>query len=192
MSSREAVLGAVRKAAASLREEGPGDDVPNRPTSPVRYGDLRSQFRTALESVGGRLVEVADLSASASAIAEQTEFAAASKIAIPDPSLFPEGLPSAAIDLASMADPHDLADVDYAVVRGEFAVAENGAIWCPAAGFGRHRVLPFIAQHLAIVVSPAPWCTTFTRRTIDSPSTAPASASSSPALPRPPTLNSRS
>ena len=46
------------------------------------------------------------------------------------------------------------ADVDYAVVRGEFAVAENGAVWCTQSALGPHRVLPFIAQHLAIVVSP--------------------------------------
>lgn len=155
MSAREEMLATIRKAAASLRDSLSPDEPANRPVVPVRYDDPRSQFGAVLESVGGRLVEVADEDAVAAVLAEQTAFRAAAKIAVPDGSLFTSGLPPAAIDLSTVINPHDLADVDYAVVRGEFAVAENGAVWCRAAAFGPHRVLPFIAQHLAIVVSPA-------------------------------------
>ncbi len=38
--------------------------------------------------------------------------------------------------------------------RGDFAVTENGAVWVPLAGLGRRRALPFIAQHLVLVVEP--------------------------------------
>ena len=48
-------------------------------------------------------------------------------------------------------DPHTLADVDLAVVQGEVGVAENAAIWLSESRLVK-RVLPFIAQDLAIVI----------------------------------------
>ena len=48
-------------------------------------------------------------------------------------------------------DPHDLENVDLAILPGHFAVAENGAIWISESLMG-HRVLPFIAQQLALVI----------------------------------------
>ena len=48
-------------------------------------------------------------------------------------------------------DPHSLQDVDLAIVKGEFGVAENGAVWVKEAD-ARHRALYFIAQKLMIVV----------------------------------------
>lgn len=48
-------------------------------------------------------------------------------------------------------DPHDLKDVDLAIVKGEFAVAENGAVWLKNSK-NRHRSLYFIAQHIVIIV----------------------------------------
>ena len=58
------------------------------------------------------------------------------------------------VDLATVADPHALEDVDFAILRGEIAVAENGAVWVTDAGV-RHRALYFIAQHLVLVVPAA-------------------------------------
>jgi L-lactate dehydrogenase complex protein LldG len=49
------------------------------------------------------------------------------------------------------ADPHDLADVSLAILPGHFGVAENAAIWLTDDQLGI-RVLPFICQHLAIVL----------------------------------------
>jgi L-lactate dehydrogenase complex protein LldG len=48
-------------------------------------------------------------------------------------------------------DPHTLEAVDLAILEGQFAVAENSAIWIEEKGMGA-RVLPFICQHLAIVI----------------------------------------
>jgi L-lactate dehydrogenase complex protein LldG len=45
-----------------------------------------------------------------------------------------------------------LADVELAVLRAHFAVAENGAVWITDEQMG-NRVLPFICQHLAIVIN---------------------------------------
>ncbi|BFU78459.1 LUD domain-containing protein [Arcobacter sp. 15-2] len=49
------------------------------------------------------------------------------------------------------SDPHNLRDVDLAIVKGEFAVAENGAVWLKNSD-NRHRSLYFIAQNIIIVV----------------------------------------
>ncbi len=55
-------------------------------------------------------------------------------------------------DISKINDPHDLAPVDVAILRGQFGVAENGSIWLDESDFGGHRVLPFITQHLIIVL----------------------------------------
>lgn len=55
------------------------------------------------------------------------------------------------VNVNNISDPHDLEHVELAVLNGELGVAENGAIWMPEKNVV-HRVLPFIAQHLIIVL----------------------------------------
>jgi L-lactate dehydrogenase complex protein LldG len=50
-----------------------------------------------------------------------------------------------------ISKPHELNSVDLAVMEGTFGVAENGAIWVTEKQMG-HRVLPFIAEHLVILL----------------------------------------
>lgn len=49
------------------------------------------------------------------------------------------------------ADPHSFDDVELAVIRAAFSVAENGAVWITEKYMGQ-RIVPFICQHLAVVV----------------------------------------
>lgn len=49
-------------------------------------------------------------------------------------------------------DPHDLQALDLAILQGQFAVAENGAIWFEDENLSL-RATPFITQHLVVVVS---------------------------------------
>ncbi len=63
-------------------------------------------------------------------------------------------------ELASFYDPeiikatnsHTLHDVEVAILKAHFGVAENGAIWITEQQMGV-RALPFICQHLAIIVN---------------------------------------
>ncbi len=48
--------------------------------------------------------------------------------------------------------PHDLEKLDLAIVKAEFAVAENGAVWLKNEE-NKHRVLYFIAQNIVIIVN---------------------------------------
>lgn len=48
-------------------------------------------------------------------------------------------------------DPHTFENVELAVIKAHMAVAENGAVWLTEALMGQ-RILPFICQHLAVLV----------------------------------------
>ena len=48
-------------------------------------------------------------------------------------------------------DPHQFEDTELAILKPHFAVAENGSVWITEDQMG-HRVIPFICQHLAMVV----------------------------------------
>ena len=51
-------------------------------------------------------------------------------------------------------DAHQLNDLNLAIIRGQFGVAENGAIWLEDQDMGL-RALPFITEHLVIVLDSA-------------------------------------
>lgn len=48
-------------------------------------------------------------------------------------------------------DPHTFEDVELAIIKAHLAVAENGAVWLTEQVMGQ-RIIPFICQHLAVVV----------------------------------------
>lgn len=49
------------------------------------------------------------------------------------------------------ADPHELADLEVAIIQGQLGVGENGAIWLTEEDMVL-RALPFITEHLVIVL----------------------------------------
>jgi L-lactate dehydrogenase complex protein LldG len=51
----------------------------------------------------------------------------------------------------NVSDPHDLEMLNLAIIKGDFAVAENAAIWVSEKQLP-HRALPMITQYLAIVI----------------------------------------
>ncbi|GAB5440300.1 MAG: LUD domain-containing protein [Fuerstiella sp.] len=141
-SSREQIFSALK---AALPESSPLPDLP--PTGPWQtFEDPLQRFAEVLETVGGVCVRVADRAAANAElerIAEYTE--AAVRISVVD------GIGQSNVDLAAIDDPHDLENVDFAVVPGHFGVAENAAIWVTDDAM-THRVLYFIPQHFAIVI----------------------------------------
>jgi L-lactate dehydrogenase complex protein LldG len=56
-------------------------------------------------------------------------------------------------DIAAVKAPHDLADVDFAIVRAAFAVAETGSCLLDDAGLGVNAVA-YLAQHLIVLLDP--------------------------------------
>ncbi len=58
------------------------------------------------------------------------------------------------VPLETVARPRDLADVDVAVVRAAFAVAETGSVLLTEHELGVNS-LAYLAQHLVVLVDPA-------------------------------------
>ena len=61
------------------------------------------------------------------------------------------------ISISEIKEPHKLEDIDLAIIKGEFGVAENGAVWISETNFPI-RVLPFITNDLVIVLDKTAIC----------------------------------
>ncbi|MDA0589342.1 MAG: LUD domain-containing protein [Planctomycetota bacterium] len=140
MSSRDAILAAIRKHPL---EQTP---LPTLNQDWIQYPDRVAQFTTVIETVGGRCIPVSSEGEINSHLKELPQFASA----IVRCSTV-DGIGEPTLDAGSVAKPHDLLAVDFAVLRGEFCVAENGAVWITDEPTP-HRALYFITQHLALVV----------------------------------------
>ncbi len=57
-------------------------------------------------------------------------------------------------DIAGVREPHGLADVDYAIVRAAFAVAETGSVLLSDREL-RVNAVAYLAQHLIVLLDPA-------------------------------------
>lgn len=140
MTGKDAILAAVRKHRL------PPQPLAELNQDWIAYADRPRQFAEMLESVGGRCLLVENRSAIDAALETLPAYREAKKIV----SLV-AGVGRANVDLNEIADPHELEDLDFAILPGGFAVAENGAVWTTDAGV-KHRATAFIAQHLALVV----------------------------------------
>lgn len=140
MSSRDSILKAVRQ---SQREPTP---LPTMDQDWLRFDDPIDQFTKVLESVGGQCIRVGSHGEISEHLSAFPQFESASLRASTV-----EGIGQPTIDVSAIDDPHELERVDFAVLSGELAVAENGSVWVTDETL-RHRVLYFIAQHLALVV----------------------------------------
>lgn len=138
-AAKQTILTAIRRHAL------PEAPLPDLEQAWIQFPDARSQFVSVLESVGGRAVLVADLADLNAELVSLPAWTTAKKTV----SLV-EGI-SGNVDLSSLSDPHATEDIDFAILPGEFAVAENGAVWVTDSAV-KHRAIYFIAQHLALVV----------------------------------------
>ncbi|HTI50413.1 MAG TPA: LUD domain-containing protein, partial [Planctomycetaceae bacterium] len=139
-SSRDAILNAVRS------RQVPPVAAPGPFTHGIRYADPQKQFSEALALVGGEMLVAQDAADANRQLAAIPRLASAAVVC----SLV-EGVLRPTVDLARVDDPHMLEKVDVAVLPGDFAVAENAAVWFSGRHV-KHRVIPFITQHLVLVV----------------------------------------
>ncbi|REJ77029.1 MAG: hypothetical protein DWQ34_01625 [Planctomycetota bacterium] len=140
MSAREEILERIRQHGR------PETELPGEFTQGVVYDDRLQQFREVLESIGGQCCEAENADDVSRRLESVEAYSSASKIV----SLVP-GVGRSTFDVEAVDDPHDLEDVDFAILPGRLAVAENAAIWVTDDRI-RHRVLYFLPQHLALVV----------------------------------------
>ena len=144
MESKQAILAAVRRnlppeAAHPTLDDGDW----------IRYEDRLERFAEALEAVGGRCVVAEGVEQLNERLGQLPAYAQANKVCS-----CVEGVGRSNVALDAVDDPHDLEDVDFAILPGEFGVVENGAVWMTDAAL-KHRVICFIPQHIALVIRAA-------------------------------------
>ncbi len=140
--ARSAVLEALRAARAPEAPE------PDLSALGVRFPDPIARLAEAVEAVAGTLVRVADPAALGAEVHALAGRLGAARVVSAVAGV--EG----DVSLDALADPHELEGIGLAVLRGAFAVAENGAVWLPTDGL-RHRGVFVVAEHLALVVAAA-------------------------------------
>ena len=104
-------------------------------------GDTTQNFVQMIGAVGGKAIEVERLENLTEIVDGRFP---SSKIVCTMANL-PWYSPYVAVD------PHTFEDVDLAILPSHFGVAENGAVWITDVLMG-DRAIPFIVQHLALVV----------------------------------------
>ena len=124
----------------------PAAELPSLEGPWITYQDPREQFCAAVLAAGARAVRVASIEHVRQELDQQSTWNEAKEIYAAVP-----GIERANVALDSIKDPHEMQSLDFAILPGEFAVAENGAVWV-ANLRSKHRVTSFITQHLALVV----------------------------------------
>ena len=140
MTSRDEILARIRQQAV------PAAPLPTHQGNWIQYTAAEQQFVDVLTFVGGTPLIVensADLEATLRGL---KCLAGAKQICCQIPNV---GLGT--FDLTNVADPHGVESVDVAILPGDFAVAENGAIWVNGQHV-KHRAIYFLTQHLVLVV----------------------------------------
>ena len=136
MNSRERILAAVKANQPVLSELPMLDSFLHLPQD-----NLIEQFKQVLISIGGTVTKVKHPAEIISCLKAQDLLHGAIVVS-PLPSM----------QEIVNGDPAELAEVGLAILPAHFAVAENGACWVSDVLLPE-RVLPFITQHLVLIVS---------------------------------------
>lgn len=140
-STRDNLLKTLR------RQLVPQVDLPEVIEGPwTTYDKPLEKLAEVLQFVGGSCIRVQNLTEIQSTLAQFPQWVAAKRVfsAV-------DGLPGN-VDLEAVSDPHQLENLDFVIYPGQFAVAENGAIWLTDEHL-KHRVVFFITQYLVLVLS---------------------------------------
>lgn len=142
MSPRDSILAAVRKNLPA----GP-HPLPELANFAVAEPDGRvAGFVRSLKQMGGQMLEHPADSDPMQALTDRLANARVVCSAAPEVA--------GNRDLATVEHPADLADVDIAVVRAAFAVAETGSVLFTEAELQVNAVA-YLAQHLIVLIDPA-------------------------------------
>lgn len=138
MTSKDKILKAIR--TNNLVKDV---KLPSYENFGIKFENKFDKFSQMIESVGGKalLINEDDLNETIKGLYPQEKVISTNV----------ENCNLGNFDANLQNDAHDLKDIDLAVVKGNFAVAENGAVWIQNED-NRHRALYFIAQNIVIVV----------------------------------------
>ncbi len=138
MSSRETILAAVK------RNQPPLSQLPDISMFNVVEVDIASKYTDTFTGIGGQVIAFTEVDAIKEIIPEYFDISKRIVTTLPELSDVAELI---AVDV----DPHTYEDVELAIIQARLAVAENGAVWLTENVMGQ-RIIPYICQHLAVVV----------------------------------------
>lgn len=136
--SRDKILAAIKK------NKPDSFPLPEIPLFEDNGCNLLKTFKAATLAIAGQVVELSNKNELDDFL--RSHFPSTKKIASTI-----KGLSVCNVHPEEIDDPREFKEVDVAVLPGQFGVAENGAIWVTEQET-KHRVLPFIAQHLVLVL----------------------------------------
>ena len=142
MSSRDDILASVR--ANLPRVDRPLPAVPMFDGGPP--ASLLSAFKESLQLMGGVFLDPPG--AGDPLVLVRAKLAGAKIVCSTVPEI------AGNRDLAGVNKPQDLADVDFAIVRASFGVAETGSVLLSDANL-RVNAVAYLAQHLIVLLDPA-------------------------------------
>jgi L-lactate dehydrogenase complex protein LldG len=142
MSAREDTLARIR------RNRPAGDHpLPDVPLFPPLVGDDHvAEFGERLKRMGGRIAAPVPCEDPFAAVRERLDTATVIASAVTEIA--------GNRDLGAVARPQDLADVDVAIVRAVFGVAETGSVLFTQDEL-RVNAVAYLAQHLVVLLDPA-------------------------------------
>ncbi|MFO7904007.1 MAG: LutC/YkgG family protein [Planctomycetota bacterium] len=140
MNSRQEILNALNNTRLGQVE------LPDVEREWNTVPDPKARFLQVLESVGGRAVEISDPESIKASLRRIEAYREAKNI-----HSSVSGVSSAGGHWGQLTDPHEFEPLECCVIRGEFAVAENGAVWLTQAAVPCRAAL-FLTQHLVLVV----------------------------------------
>jgi L-lactate dehydrogenase complex protein LldG len=139
MSSRDKILSAVK------RNQPGRESLPDlQQLTPIHFDNVVEQFIKVLEAIGGSIIKIHSLTDITAYLKEH--YKEGHRLVTTIDGI--EGLHK----IDPFVDPHEFETVELAVLPVLFAVAENGAVWLTENEM-QVRVLPFICQQLAVVLS---------------------------------------
>lgn len=139
MSSRERILAAVKQ------NQPPLSPLPDISMFKVSEVEIAAKYTDIFTGIGGQVFRLTSLDAIKEIIPEQFDTSKRIVTTLQE-------LTDIAELISADADPHSYDDVEVAIIKARFAVAENGAVWLTEDVMGQ-RIIPYICQHLAVVVT---------------------------------------
>jgi L-lactate dehydrogenase complex protein LldG len=138
MTTREKILEAV------LKNQPPSTALPDISMFKGDSNDLVQKYMDVFKAIGGSAFLVDDISAVKILISESYDTAKRVVTTLPELSDNFELI-------SATVDPHSYSDIELAIIKAHFSVAENGAVWLTEEIMGQ-RIISYMCQHLAVIV----------------------------------------
>lgn len=138
MNTREKILSAV------LQNQPEFSPLPDITKFKVQYDDILKQYIDTFTEISGTVRIADDFGALKALLKADFDFTKRVVTTLPE-------LQDIAELVSKEQTAHSYDNVEVAVIQSGLAVAENGAIWLTEQDMG-HRVIPYICQHLAVLV----------------------------------------